>query len=421
MPSARLALRPILRLAFCTSLAAASLYAQQPAPATTTLSSTTLTVDARLVNLPVVVRDKHGALLNSLTKTDFALSVDGHPQTIRYFDHDADLPLTLGLLVDVSQSVRGALDEERTASAAFLDLMLNPQMLIVPPNRAPDQAFIVQFAHESELLQDLTSSRPKLQAALHEIGTPGRSSSQSPPPDPDANDPNDNQRGNGNDNGNGNGNGGQGGGRRGPAGRGRGGAGTTLYDAVFLSADELMKKQHGRKALILLTDGDDNGSKESLTSAIESAQRSDTIVYAIYFKGEEPQRDNDRGGFPGGRGGGGGGSRGGIGFPGGGGGGGRQGGGGQRGGQQKEDGRKILDRMATETGGRLFEVTRKQKVAAIYTQIAEELRSQYRLGYTPPADTAAANSAEGYHQIDLSIPKQKDVRIQTRDGYYTGK
>lgn len=406
MPSARIARYLALCITWATPLYAVQPGQQQPAPATTTLS-----VDARLVTLPVVVRDKHGALLNSLTRADFTLSVDAHPQTIRYFDHDADLPLALGLLVDVSLSLREALDEERTASAAFLQ-----QMLTAPPNRPPDQAFIIQFAHQTELLQDLTSSRPKLQAALHEIGTPGPNSSRNQSTASDAGNPNDNPPDNSN----------AGSGRRGPGGRGRDGAGTTLYDAVFLSADELMKKQHGRKALILLTDGEDNGSKESLTSAIESAQRSDTLVYAIYFKGEQPQRnrDNDRDGSPGGRGGGGG--RGGINFPGAGGGGGGypgRGGGGRNGGgggqprQQREDGRKILDRIATETGGRLFEVTKKQKVAAIYTQIAEELRSQYRLGYTPDATT----SAQGYHQIDLSIPKQKDLRIQTRDGYYTGK
>src|SRR6202011_5993732 len=85
---------------------------------------TTLSLDARLVTLPMVVRDKKGALIQTLTKDDFVLKVDGHPQTIRYFDLDANLPLTLGLLVDTSQSQHGAIDEERTASTAFLDQML---------------------------------------------------------------------------------------------------------------------------------------------------------------------------------------------------------------------------------------------------------------------------------------------------------
>jgi VWFA-related protein len=190
-----------------------------------------------------------------------------------------------------------------------------------------------------------------------------------------------------------------------------------------------MSKQKGRKALILLTDGVDSGSKESLTAAIEAAQRADAILYAIYFKGDEGRRDDDRssrgggGRFPGGGGGypgGGGRFPGGGGYPGGGGNGG-PGGGGQRGpGSNRPDGKKILQRMAEETGGRFFEVTKKQTTAQIYTQIAEELRAQYLLGYTPDKDTAA----DGYHQIDLTLRdagKQKNLTIQTRDGYYTGK
>src|ERR1700722_15337706 len=94
--------------------------------------TTTLSLDARLVNLPVVVRDKKGALIQNLTKEEFTLMVDGHAESVRYFDKDKDLPLTLGLLVDVSQSVRNALDDERTASSAFLD-----QMLTAPEGRTP--------------------------------------------------------------------------------------------------------------------------------------------------------------------------------------------------------------------------------------------------------------------------------------------
>ena len=376
----------------CLTLAGACLAEQSPAPAQQATvaenplpaaTSPTLSVDARLVNLPVVVHDKKGALVQNLTKDDFTLQVDGHAQAIRYFDIDKDLPLILGLLVDTSMSQHQVIDEERTASGAFLDQMLKP---------AKDQAFIVQFAHQTELLQDLTNSRPKLQAALKEIDTP---SPNAPLPD----DPNDPSSG--------------GGGRR-----GRMGAGTTLYDATFLASDELMGKQKGRKAIVILSDGVDHGSKETLVKSIEAAQRADTIIYAIYYKGNESQ-----GGGPGGhpRGGGGGRLPGG-GYPGGrgggypGGGGHPGGGGGQGGGMSHVDGKKILQQMADETGGRLFEVTKKQPVAQIYNEIAEELRAQYRLGYTPDQATAA----DGYHQITLAAHR-KDLFIQTRDGYYTGK
>ncbi len=381
------ALVPGLLLAFAIPLAAQTTPAATAVPTTPAPKSdstpATLSVDARLVNLPVVVRDKKGALVQNLTKDDFTLQVDNHPQTIRYFDIDANLPLTLGLLVDTSLSQRNVIDEERTASGIFLD-----QMLRTPK----DQAFIVQFARQTELLQDLTNSHPKLQAALKEVDTPSNNQSTTTTSDDDS----------------------------GSSRRGHGG--TVLYDANFLASDELMAKQKARKALIILSDGVDNGSKESLVSSIEAAQRSDTIIYAIYFKGEESQHYANNPGSGGGR-------RGGIGFPGGGGGypgggggypGGRGGGGnnpGGRGGNTSHvDGKKILERMTQETGGRLFEVSKKQTVAQIYTQIAEELRAQYRLGYTPDAATAA----DGFHQIDLATHR-KDLIVQTRDGYYTGK
>jgi VWFA-related protein len=386
-------LRPLLLASVV--LAPCLLAQQKPSTPGQTPASTapTLSVDARLVNLPVVVRDKKGALIQNLTKDDFILQVDGKPQTIRYFDKDTNLPLTLGLLVDTSLSQRDVIDEERTASSTFLD-----QMLTTPK----DKAFIMQFAAETELLQDLTSSRPLLQAALKEIDTPGKSSGSS---DDDT-----------------------------PSRRPRGGGGTVLYDALFLASDELMSKQTGRKAIIILSDGGDRGSRETLVKSIEAAQRADTIIYAIYFKGESPrqnfpQRDPQRdpngypgggypgGGYPGGRypGGGypGGGYPGG-GYPGGGNGGGNNGGNYPTKGHI--DGKKNLERMAQETGGRYFEVKKNQDVAQIYTQIAEELRAQYRLGYTPSQDAATS----GYHKIDLTL-HQKGLLIQTRDGYYTGK
>src|SRR5665213_3518742 len=165
-------------------------------------------------------------------------------------------------------SQRKVLDGERTASSAFLDKML-------APNR--DKAFIVQFAHQVELLQDVTDSRPKLQQALKEVDSGKPSFAQ---------------------------NGGNNGGDSSDDRHGRGGGGmaqgmgTTLYDAVFLASDEIAGKQKGRTALILLTDGDDRGSKESLTSAIESAQHANTIVYAIYYKGEGFGGGRPGGGYP---------------------------------------------------------------------------------------------------------------------------
>jgi VWFA-related protein len=186
---------------------------------------------------------------------------------------------------------------------------------------------------------------------------------------------------------------------------------------VYLATDEsggLMSKQQGRKALIILSDGVDRGSKETLEGAIASAQRADTIVYSILFKDDEGY--GNRGGFGGGGpriGMGGGGMGGPMGGPMGGGGMGRRGGG-YPSQQERPNGKKILEQISKQTGGRLFEVSKKEPIGDIYTQIEEELRNQYSLGYTPER---AGGAAEGYHKIQLTTGR-KDAAVQTRDGYY---
>lgn len=342
-------------------------------------AATTVAVDVNVVTLPVTVRDKKGQIVRNLTKDDFVLQEDGHPQVIKYFAQDTNLPLTLGLLVDTSLSQRSVLDQERNASKVFLDQMLTD---------VKDKAFLIHFDREVELLQDLTSSREKLQAGLELLRTP-----QSNSGDPGSSGSGDPQSSPGNS-------------------RMHRGGGTLLYDAIYLASNELMKKQQGRKALIILSDGDDRGSKESLQSAIEAAQRAETVVYSILFA------DKDRNSGFGGPGGGGMGRRGGGwpggGWPGSGGGGGRSGG---RSPQEPHvDGKKILDQISRETGGRMYEVSKKQAIDQIYDSIAEELRTQYNLGYTPDK----GNADSGYHKISL-VTKQKDLTVQTREGYYADR
>ena len=343
--------------------------------------ATTVQVNVKVVTMAVTVRDKHGAIVPNLTKNDFALVEDGRPQTIKYFNPDKDLPLNLGLLVDTSMSQRKALDDERSGSQHFLD-----QMLTDPK----DRAFLIQFDREVDLLEDLTSDRGKLRAAIDQIGAP---QFQRTSTDDSA---------------------GQDSGRGG--GHHYGGGGTTLYDSIYLAANEVMKQQQGRKAVVVLTDGVDRGSKETLNGAIEAAQRANTVVYAIYYKGEE----GHSGGFPGG-GYPGGGRHGGYGYPGGypGGGGGYPGGrGGQRPQSQEShvDGKKILEQICGQTGGRVFEITKKESADHIYNTIAEEMRSQYMLGYTPDKQS----NDSGYHKIVLTATK-KDLTVQTRDGYYADR
>jgi VWFA-related protein len=326
----------------------------------------TFSSDVKVVNVLATVRDKHGQIVSNLTKDDFKLEEDGRPQTIRYFAKETDLPLTLGLLVDTSPSQRRVLEQERIASYAFLEHLMREDK---------DKAFVIHFDWEIELLQDLTSSRKKLNTALENLDTPQFQQS------------------------------GGGGGPSGSGGHHRGG-GTTLYDAVFLASDELMQKQQGRKALIILSDGVDTGSRLTLTRAIEAAQRANTLVYSILFADRESYGNRDYGVHIGGLGGG-------LGGPGGGG----MGRGGPVGYPQQShpDGKKVMEQISRETGGRFFEVSKKQSIDQIYASIEEELRNQYSLGYSPDK----ADTAPGYHKIHLTTT-QKDLVVQARDGYYSG-
>jgi Mg-chelatase subunit ChlD len=349
---------------------------------------TTFSTDVKVINVFATVRDKQGKIVATLQKDDFTLTEDGRNQPIRYFSRESDLPLTLGLLVDTSLSQRRVLGQEKDASFRFLDKVLRAEK---------DRTFVIHFDHETELLQDLTSSRADLQRALNELELPADQRSQS-------------SRGGGNSGGGGGGGypggggggGGSigfpgggigfpgGGGRRGrgmgggggrPQGRGRQGAGTTMYDAILLAADEIMKKQTGRKALILLTDGVDQGSKTFLSDAIEAAQKNDTLVYSILFSDAQayPQ------------------SLGGM----------------SRGGGNGADGKKVLQQISRETGGTFFEVSKKLSLDDIFDRLQEELRNQYSLGYT--SDNPA--SAAGYRTIKLAV-KKSGLTVQSREGYY---
>lgn len=317
-----------------------------------------------VVNVLATIRDKQGKIVHDLLQDEFAIQEDGRPQTIRYFSQQSDLPLTLGLLIDTSGSQARVLDRERNASYEFFEHILREDK---------DKAFLIHFDREVELLQDLTASRKDLEAALKDVERP-QLNRRAP---------------------------GAGGGGGNPQGRGQGrigfGGGTALYDAIFLAADEILKKQQGRKAVVLLSDGVDNGSKTSIGGVIESAQRADMLVYSIRFADSDAGRGPVSFGGPGlGRGG----RRGGR-FP-------------QPQTQRREpvDGKKILERISRETGGAYFDVTGKMPLDKIYDQIEEELRNQYSLGYTPD------QPGSGYHKIVVSV-KRRNLTVRTRDGYYS--
>jgi VWFA-related protein len=329
-------------------------------------SDATFSTEVKVVMVFATVRDKQGTVVRNLTKDDFVLDEDGRPQTIGYFSQESNLPLTLGLLIDTSGSTRRVLPDERDASYKFLQQVLREDK---------DQAFLIHFDLEVELLQDLTSSRAQLEKALNQLGTAAGQRPQM-------------SRRNG-----GSYPGGGGGGQY-PGGGGGGGrrrGGTSLYDAVFLASDELMKKQTGRKSLILLSDGVDNGSRLTLSECVESAQRADTLVYSILF--DDPEANNFTGfGGPGM---------------------GRHGGygGGRRPQMNRPDGKKVLEQISRQTGGRFFEVSKKQPIDKVFAAIEEDLRNQYSLGYTPTA------ASPGYRSIHLAA-KPKNLTVQAREGYY---
>ncbi len=315
----------------------------------------TFSTDVKVVNVLATVRDKQGRIIKDLTKDDFVLEEDSRPQTIRYFSRQTDLPLTLGLLVDTSMSQRRVLGEERQASYRFLDQVLR---------ESKDMAFVIHFDRDVELLQDLTSSRKDLEAALAQLEMPRPQW-------------------------------GGGGGGRNPT-RRRGG--TSLYDAVLLASDELMRKQSGRKALILLSDGVDTGSKVPITEAIEAAQRADTLIYSVRFYDEQVYMRTAGPGPPPGP------------YP-------RR----RRAPGRsipisgRPDGKKVLERLSRETGGGFFDVSKKQPIERIFERIEEELRNQYNLGYT----SDKADAAGGFRKIRLTT-KEKGLVVQARDGYYAG-
>jgi VWFA-related protein len=281
----------------------------------------TFSTSIDLVTLFATVRNRDGGIVSDLNQDDFVLEEDGRPQTIRYFSRESNLPLILGLLVDTSRSQQRVLEPERQASYAFLDRML----------REGDQAFIAKFDTDVEVLQGLTSSRELLAAALDRLQIPGRIS-------------------------------------------------TLLFDAIHQTADDPMRGQKGRKAFILLSDGFDYGSKTTLPSAIEYAQRADTLIYSIWFHDKPVAYRPLRAGVQA---------------------------------VLESKGKGAMERLARETGGRFFEVSRGHSIESIYSEIEEELRNQYSFAYTSDHQGADAQ----FRKIRLTV-KRPGLIVQTRAGYY---
>jgi VWFA-related protein len=270
--------------------------------------------DVRVVNVLATVRTKRGEIVRDLGKDDFLLQENGRPQALQYYSRESDLPLTLGLMVDTSGSQVRVLASEKAASFRFLDQVLR---------EGKDQVFIVQFDVGVYIRQKPTSSRQELEQTLSLVDSQTRKELEAF------------------------------------------GGGTRLYDSIIKVSQDIMKTREGRKALIVLSDGEDVGSDARIGDAIEAAQRADTLIYSILFA------DSFSSG-----------------------------------------GRGVLVRLSRETGGSFFEVSRKQTIEQTFDLIQEEMRSQYSLGYV--SDRPA--TVPEFRKIQVSV-KQKGLVVQARERY----
>jgi len=299
-------------------------------------------VNVDLVNIFFNVKTKKGGrLVPGLNKEDFKIFEDGKEQTIKAFTRESDLPLTLGLLIDISASQENLIEIERQAASQFFSTVIRPK----------DEAFLISFGKSTDLLQDYTSSPRLLSSALKDLRGDGQTPMIAGSPVPV---------------------------NTGPIGGSIGTPkGTLLFDAVYLASDEKLKREVGRKALILITDGEDQGSTYKIHDAIEAAQKSDAIIYSIYYV--------DRGFYA-------------------------QYGAGVGGGEGD------LRKMSEQTGGHVFKVDSKHPLNQVFQEIQDELRNQYSISYTP-----VSTSRDGsFRRIEIKVDNPED-RVQAREGYFATK
>jgi VWFA-related protein len=278
-------------------------------------------VQVSLVNLFVTVRDKHKAIVTGLKQDDFQVFEDGQPQEITNFSAESNLPITLGILIDTSGSETYMLSAEQEAASRFLGRVL----------RKGDLAMVMSFDTDVDLLADFTEDRSRLDRAIRraQINSPGSGAIIAQGPLPTS-----------------------------------GGGGTDFYDAVYLAAHDKLSDEAGRKAIVVLTDAEDTGSKMRLQDAIEAAQRTDTVVHILLVAAD----------------------------------------GGDQG---------VARKLTDETGGRMIVVRNEKNLEQAFDEISEELRSQYTIGYSP-----TNKSHDGsYRKIKVDM-KNKEYAGLTRRGYY---
>jgi VWFA-related protein len=295
-----------------------------PAPVADEQAVATLNVNVNLVNLYFSARDKDGFITN-LVKSDCVVAEDKAPQTIKNFTQEKNLPLTIGILLDTSGSQTNVLPLEKESGATFLRDVLTPK----------DEAFLISFDINVDLLADYTNRASEIARAMNKAtintgATYGSVTGNGPP------------------------------------------RGTLLFDAVYLAANDKLRMEAGRKILVLLTDGGDQGSQETLKSATEAAQKANAIVYVILIA--------DRRFYGAG---------------------------------MMYNGAGDMQRLASDTGGRMIDVGHDGKrLEDAFRQIQDELRTQYLLSYTP----TNAKADGTFRKITLNCGK--NLKVQTRTGYY---
>jgi Ca-activated chloride channel homolog len=297
------------RLLLCVIAAAPAAFAQEA-------DVTTLKVGASLVAVSAIARDKAGQPVSGLTRDDFTLKQDGKAEAISYFSQGSDLPLTLALMVDTSGSQRAYIQDEIAAGRVFFSSMMK---------KPEDRAVLVQFDNNILQLAKITSSVTTLEHALAYLSQ-SHADIRS---------------------------------------YGHGG-GTLLYDAIVAVSHIELSNQLGRRAMVILTDGDDNGSHFDEKKAVQEAQRADIMIYSVYYSNGGGRLD-------------------------------------------------VLEDLSKKTGGRVFTVGPEKALAQIYAEIADDMRLEYEIGYRPPA-----SKAEKYHKIELKAVDKKLI-VQAREGYFTPK
>jgi Ca-activated chloride channel homolog len=295
----------------CALVIAVSAQDQKVQPEAAANSDTRITLDVNRVNMLFTVSDKKGRFVTDLKKEDFEILEEKKPQQIVEFVAESDLPLRLAVLIDTSNSIRERFRFQQEAAIEFINSVVRPQ----------DRAIVVSFDSGPELISDLTADTNKLAQAVRSL---------------------------------------------------RPGGGTSFYDAIYFACHDKLQQDQPRhkfrRALIVLSDGDDNNSRYSRDQALEMAQKADVVVYAISTNNSGMEKDGD----------------------------------------------KILKYFTKETGGLVFFPFKVQDLSQSFENIANELRHQYNLLYRPePAKTDGL-----FHQVGIRIKNRKDLVVRARKGYY---